>query len=254
MESMEEMILSTRELTKYYGERAVVAELDLDIRRGEIFGILGPDGAGKTTIILMLLGLIKPTRGSAFIDGMDCLRDSVGLRSRVGYLPDQAGFYLNMTGRENLRFTGRLNGFGGQDLEEWIEELLERVGMTGAGDQKVRTYSRGMKQRLGIADVLIKDPEVVIMDEPVLGINPESIRGLTELIRCLSEVDGRTVLILSHQPHQIQQLCHRVGIFVGGRLMAWGGIDELARQAQAESSDLDEIYRKYFEKGSENCE
>ena len=115
------------------------------------------------------------------------------------------------------------------------------------------TYSRGMKQRLGIADVLIKDPEVVIMDEPTLGIDPEGMRELTELIRCLSEVDGRTVLISSHQLHQIQQLCHRVGLFVGGRLMAWGEIDELARQVQAESGDLDEIYRKYFEKEGEDC-
>lgn len=250
---MEDMILSTRGLTKYYGERAVVAELDLDIRRGEIFGLLGPNGAGKTTTILMLLGLVRPTCGSAFIDGMDCLRDSVGIRSRVGYLPDQAGFYPDMTGRENLRFTGQLNGFDGWELEEWIEELLERVGMSGAGDQKVGTYSRGMKQRLGIADVLIKDPEVVIMDEPTLGIDPEGMRELTELIRCLSEVDGRTVLISSHQLHQIQQLCHRVGLFVGGRLMAWGEIDELARQVQAESGNLDEIYRKYFEKEGEDC-
>lgn len=187
----------------------------------------------------MLLGLVRPTHGSAFIDGMDCLRDSVGIRSRVGYLPDQAGFYPDMTGRENLRFTGQLNGFDGWELEEWIEGLLERVGMTSAGDQKVGTYSRGMKQRLGITYVLIKDPE--------------GMRKLTELIRCLSEVDGRTVLISSHQLHQIQQLCHRVGLFVGGRLMAWGEIDELARQVQAESGDLDEIYRKYFEKEGEDC-
>ena len=138
----------------------------------------------------------------------------------VGYLPDNVGFYSDMTGRENLRFTGQLNGLPGKVIEERIDDLLQKVGMTEAADQKTGTYSRGMKQRLGIADVLMKDPKVVIMDEPTLGIDPEGMRELMFLIRSLAEEDGRTILISSHQLYQIQQVCDRVGLFVEGQLIA----------------------------------
>ena len=186
MDQMERIIIHTEGLTKCYGEKTAVSELNLDIRKGEIFGLLGPNGAGKTTTILMLLGLTEPTSGTASINGRDCTRDPIGIKTMVGYLPDQMGFYADMTGRENLRFTGRLNGLKGTLLEERIDSLLERVRMTEAADKKTGTYSRGMKQRLGIADVLMKDPQVVIMDEPTLGIDPEGMRELTDLIRRLS--------------------------------------------------------------------
>ena len=139
-----------------------------------------------------------------------------------------------MTGRENLRFTGQLNGLPGDVTDRRIEELLEKVGMTEAADQKAGTYSRGMRQRLGIADVLMKDPKVVIMDEPTLGIDPEGMRELMTLIRGLAEDDKRTILISSHQLYQIQQICDRVGLFVEGRLIACGRIDELAGQIRRE--------------------
>lgn len=139
-----------------------------------------------------------------------------------------------MTGRENLRFTGRLNGLSEETIEARIDELLEKTGMTYAADQKTGTYSRGMKQRLGIADVLMKDPQVIIMDEPTLGIDPEGMRELMTLIRRLAEEDGRTILISSHQLYQIQQICDRVGLFVGGNLIACGRIDELAAQTMAD--------------------
>ena len=135
-----------------------------------------------------------------------------------------------MTGRQNLRFTGRLNGLDGEELEKRIDTLLERVGMTQAADKRTATYSKGMRQRLGIADVLIKDPEVIIMDEPTLGIDPEGMRELLNLMRELSEQDGRTLLISSHQLHQIQQVCDRVGIFVDGKLIACGNLKELEQQ------------------------
>lgn len=231
-------IIYTRNLTKCYGERTVVHQLNLDIARGEIFGLLGPNGAGKTTTILMLLGMTEITDGEAYIDGMDCERNPIGIKTIVGYLPDQMGFYPDMTGRENLRFTGRLNGLSGRNLEERIEGLLERVGMTEAADKKAGTYSRGMKQRLGIADVLMKDPRVVIMDEPTLGIDPEGIRELTGLIRRLAKEDGRTILISSHQLYQIQQVCDRVGLFVDGSMIACGKIDELAAQVADEGTYL----------------
>lgn len=229
---MERVIIETRNLTKQYGDKTAVNQLNLTVRRGEIFGLLGPNGAGKTTTILMLLGLTEPTDGQAFIDGRDCTREPIDVKRMVGYMPDNVGFYSDMTGRENLRFTGKLNGLPDDVLEERIERLLKRVGMEDAADQKAGTYSRGMRQRLGIADVLMKDPQVIIMDEPTLGIDPEGMRELLELMKELSQKDGRTLLISSHQLYQIQQICDRVGIFVDGNLIACGEIEELAQQVQ----------------------
>ena len=234
-------IIETRGLTKQYEGVTAVDGLDLAIGRGEVFGLLGPNGAGKTTTTLMLLGLTEPTGGVATIDGFDCTRQPIEVKRRVGYLPDSVGFYPDMTGRENLRFTGRLNGLEGPALEERIDRLLERVGMAEAADRRAGTYSRGMKQRLGIADVLMKDPSVIIMDEPTLGIDPEGMRELLSLIRELSAKDGRTVLISSHQLYQVQQVCDRVGIFVKGRLVACGRIEDLGRQLQAEGGSLIEL-------------
>lgn len=230
----ETYIIRTEGLTKLYGEKKAVDNLNLEIRKGEIFGLLGPNGAGKTTTTLMLLGLTEPSEGQAWIDGKDCTRDPIAIKRMVGYLPDNVGFYADMTGRENLRFTGQLNGLPRDLAEARIDDLLEKVGMTEAADQKTGTYSRGMRQRLGIADVLMKDPGVVIMDEPTLGIDPEGMRELMDLIRALAVEEGRTILISSHQLYQIQQICDRVGLFVNGRLIACGRIDELAAQTSQE--------------------
>lgn len=230
----EDVIIRTEGLTKRYGDKTAVSDLNLEIHKGEIFGLLGPNGAGKTTTTLMLLGLTEPTEGKAWIGEKDCTRQSIEVKRMVGYLPDNVGFYSDMTGRENLRYTGRLNGLPEKVISERIESLLEKVGMTYAADKKTGTYSRGMKQRLGIADVLMKDPKVIIMDEPTLGIDPEGMHQLMQLIRQLAEEDGRTILISSHQLYQIQQICDRVGLFVEGKLIACGRIEELARQIQQE--------------------
>lgn len=229
-----ETIIRTTGLTKRYEDVTAVDHLNLSIRQGEIFGLLGPNGAGKTTTTLMLLGLTEPTSGKAEIDGRDCTRDPISVKRIVGYLPDNIGFYPDMTGRENLIFNGRLNGLDQASCEIRAAALLERVGMTEAADRKAGGYSRGMRQRLGVADVLMKDPKIIIMDEPTLGIDPEGMRELIALIRDLSVKDGRTILISSHQLYQIQQICDRVGIFVKGRLIACGRIEELGRQLQNE--------------------
>ena len=231
---MDTMIIRTEDLTKAYGTKTAVNHLDLEIRRGEIFGLLGPNGAGKTTTILMLLGLTEPTQGMALIDGYDCTRQSMQVKRITGYMPDNVGFYSDMTGRENLRFTARLNGIPEKEINPLIGSLLEKVGMTHAADQKTGTYSKGMRQRLGIADVLIKDPEVIIMDEPTAGLDPEGMREFLSLIKQLSVQDGKTILVSSHQLYQIQQICDRVGIFVDGSLIACGGIDELGSQIAAQ--------------------
>ena len=236
-----ENIIQTSHLTKRYGAKIAVNDLNLSIRKGEVFGLLGPNGAGKTTTILMLLGLTEPTAGRATIAGCDCTRNPLEVKSIVGYLPDNVGFYTDMTGRQNLRFTGRLNGLGGKELEDRIDALLERVGMTEAADKKTGTYSKGMRQRLGIADVLIKDPQVIIMDEPTLGIDPEGMRELLNIIRDLSVKDGRTVLISSHQLQQIQQVCDRVGIYVEGTLVACGTLAELEAHIQKNGTYLLEV-------------
>lgn len=231
---MSDNMIQTVGLTKCYGDKTAVNQLNLSIRKGEVFGLLGPNGAGKTTTTLMLLGLTEPTEGFAVIGGKDCTRDPIGVKRLVGYLPDNVGFYGDMTGRENLYFTGKLNGLADEVIRKRTEELLERVGMTEAADYKTKTYSRGMKQRLGIADVLIKDPEIIIMDEPTLGIDPQGMRDLLSLIRELSEKDGRTILLSSHQLYQVQQICDRVGIFVNGSLIACGTISELGRRMERE--------------------
>lgn len=233
---MKETIIQTSGLTKTYGDKTAVDHLDLEIQAGEVFGLLGPNGAGKTTTTLLLLGLTEPTEGNAWIAGKDCTRDPIGVKRMVGYLPDNVGFYSDMTGRENLYFTGRLNGLGEEELAARAETLLERVGMTEAADRKAGTYSRGMRQRLGIADVLMKDPQIIIMDEPTLGIDPQGMRELLKLIRELAEKDKRTLLISSHQLYQIQQVCDRVGIFVEGRLIACGKIQELGQQIEKEGN------------------
>ncbi len=194
---MEQAIIQTKNLTKKYGSKTAVNSLNLQIRQGEIFGLLGPNGAGKTTTILMFWGLTEPTSGNAAILGLNCTREAVKIKRAVGYLPDNVGFYPDMTGRQNLLFTGKLNGLCSNEAETRAEALLARVGMNDAADQRTRTYSKGMKQRLGIADVLMKDPQIIIMDEPTLGIDPEGMRELLQLMLQLSREDGRTLLISS---------------------------------------------------------
>ena len=233
-EGLHEIIIRTSELVKQYGDVTAVDHLNLEIHKGEVFGLLGPNGAGKTTTTLMLLGLTDPTSGTAEISGLDCTRDALAVKKIVGYLPDNVGFYPDMSGRENLIFSGMMNGLTRKEAEERASGLLERVGMTYAADRKTGTYSRGMRQRLGIADVLMKDPEIIIMDEPTLGIDPSGMRELTALIRELSVKDGRTILISSHELYQIQEISDRVGIFVKGRMIACERIDELGQQLQNE--------------------
>jgi ABC-2 type transport system ATP-binding protein len=218
--------IRTKELTKLYGERAVVDHLDLDIPPGEIFGLLGPNGAGKTTTILMLLGLIEPSSGELEILGRDPRRHPLEVKRMVGFLPDAVGFYDTMTGRENLRFTARLNGV--DDPEPRLDELLEQVGLTAAADQPAGEYSRGMKQRLGLADALVKGPSVLILDEPTTAIDPEGVADMLSLIRHLATDDNVTVLLSSHLLHQVQAVCDRVAIFVNGVVVAQGPPHELA--------------------------
>jgi ABC-2 type transport system ATP-binding protein len=222
------MAIQAKGLTKRYVERTVVDRVELAVPYGEVFGLLGPNGAGKTTTILMLLGLTERSGGKVRVAGVDPARDALTVRSTVGYLPDAVGFYDDLTGRQNLRYTARLNRIPKGDIEPRIDDLLVDVGLTEAADTKVGTYSRGMKQRLGIADALVKDPTIVILDEPTAAIDPEGAFQIQRLIRNLADERSITVLVSSHLLHQMQQVCDRVAIFVNGSIVAQGRPEELA--------------------------
>ena len=227
---MGEPIIELTDLTKKYGEYTAVDHLTLTVNRGEIFGLLGPNGAGKSTTILMMLGLSEPTSGKVRVCNIDSTRQPIQVKKKVGYLPDDVGFYEDRSGLDNLMYTARLNRMSERQAREKAERLLERVGLSDAAEKKAGTYSRGMRQRLGLADVLIKDPEVIILDEPTLGIDPKGVNELLALIQKLSRDDGITVLLSSHHLHQVQQICDRVGLFVKGKLLAEGNIESLSQQ------------------------
>ncbi|MFD2555119.1 ABC transporter ATP-binding protein [Sphingobacterium tabacisoli] len=227
---MNNPIIKLRGLSKHYKNKIAVDNLSLDINKGEIYGLLGPNGAGKTTTILMLLGLSEPTSGQAHVCGHDATRNPIAVKQKVGYLPDNLGFYGHMTALENLSFIGRLNGLSENEAEIKAIELLDIVGLKNNMHQKTATFSRGMKQRLGLADVLIKKPEVIILDEPTLGIDPSGVKDFLALIKKLNEEQQLTVLLSSHHLHHVQQICDRVGIFVDGKLLANGDIPSLSKQ------------------------
>ncbi len=222
-------LVSARNLTKRYGALTAVDGVHLEIRTGEVFGLLGPNGAGKTTTVLMLLGLSEPDAGTVDVCGLDPARHPLAVKRHVGYLPDSVGFYEHMTGRQNLRYTAELNELSQDEGEDRIEQLLDRVGLADSADRRVREYSRGMRQRLGLADALLKDPLVVILDEPMVGIDPEGVIEMEALIARLARDEGRAVLLTSHVLHQVQRLCDRMAIFVGGRIIAEGSSSDLAR-------------------------
>ncbi|MGK6353255.1 ABC transporter ATP-binding protein [Parapedobacter sp. DT-150] len=226
---MDRSIIDLNGLTKRYGDFVAVDHLDLSISKGEIFGLLGPNGAGKSTTILMMLGLTEPSGGEVRVCGLDATVNPIAVKRRVGYLPDDVGFYDQLSGRENLLYTARLNRLSWAEAERRVDALLQRVGLNDAAEKKAGNYSRGMRQRLGLADVLVKHPEVIILDEPTLGIDPIGVREFLDLIVALSREEQITVLLSSHHLHQVQQVCDRVGIFVAGKLLAQGNLAELSK-------------------------
>jgi len=225
---MKDPIIQLTGLTKSYGKITAVDKLDLQIYPGEIFGLLGPNGAGKTTSILMMLGLTEPTAGTAYVCGYNATRNPIAVKRKVGYLPDNVGFYPDMTALENLCFIARLNGLSGSDAQVSAKDILHVVGLEKEMHKKTGAFSRGMKQRLGLGEVLIKAPEVAILDEPTLGIDPKGVDEFLELIKRLSREHNLTVLLSSHHLHQVQRVCDRVGIFVGGKLLVEGSLEGLS--------------------------
>ncbi|MCJ7666607.1 MAG: ABC transporter ATP-binding protein [Actinobacteria bacterium] len=223
-------IIVAQELTKVYNETTTAVDhLNLKIKEGEIFGLLGPNGAGKSTIILMLLGLTEPTSGNIGVAGFDSTREPLKVKSITGYLPEKVGFYEDMSAYANLAYTAELNRVPYREIPERIDEVLGMVKLVPNKKQLVKTFSKGMKQRLGIADVLVKHPKLVIFDEPTEGLDPKLANQLLQTILDLNREKGITFMLSSHQLNLVQKICPRVGIMSRGKLVGEGSIDDMGR-------------------------
>jgi ABC-2 type transport system ATP-binding protein len=239
-------IIHVKNLTKRYGEFVAVDHVSYEILEGEIFGLLGPNGAGKTTTILLLVGLINPTEGTAIISGYDIIKQPLEARSSIGLLPENAGYYDNLTARQNLSYYADLAQVSRDIARKRIDALLDLVGLNEWKNTRVSAFSRGMRQRLGIAQSLIRDPEILIFDEPTLGIDPEGTRDIRELIRGLSKEQEKTVVLTTHLLHEVNKLCDRVAIMKQGKLIALDTIPNLTRQIKAEEgADFEEVFLRF---------
>jgi ABC-2 type transport system ATP-binding protein len=243
-------IIETRGLMKNYNHKIAVDDLSFEVEPGEVFGFLGPNGAGKTTTLLMLLGLSQPSGGSARVCGLDPVRQAREVKRVVGYLPENVGFYGDLDAVQSLEYIANLNGIMKGEALKRIHEILEIVGLLEEAHKKVAAYSRGMKQRLGIAEVLLKDPTLLFLDEPTQGLDPDGAVRFIEFIQSLSRDRKITVLVSSHNLYQVQKISHRVGIMIAGKMVAEGSIEALAKEKLGvgeERYSLEEIYMKYFQ-------
>ena len=245
-----QIIIEAEGLTKKYDSQVAVNNLNLQVREGEVFGFLGPNGAGKTTTLLMVLGLTEPTSGKIRVFGLDPARDPLRVKEKVGYLPENVGFYDEMDAWQNLLYVARLNRIPDRVSAEKIREVLEIVELLEESrKKKVGAFSKGMRQRLGIAEVLIKEPKVAFLDEPTIGLDPDGTNRMLDLIHSLSREKNITVFFSSHLLDQVEKISDRVGIMIKGNLVAAGPIDVLAKQKLGVDSGhytLQEIYMKYF--------
>lgn len=234
-------VVETENLTKKYGSFTAVDSLNLNIEEGEIFGFLGPNGAGKTTTILMLLGLTEPNSGVARIGGFNSTREPLKVKRICGYIPEHIGFYDDLTALENLAYTARLNGLSDAVINPKIKEVMEIVGLSGVAEHNVKTFSRGMKQRLAIADVLVKTPKVAFLDEPTSGIDPKGVAEMLDLIKKIARENKMTIVLCSHQLAQVERICSRVGIIDKGRMVVEGSLEELSSRATGAGKMLVEL-------------
>ncbi|MBQ03633.1 ABC transporter ATP-binding protein [Candidatus Bathyarchaeota archaeon] len=224
---MVENVIETFDLTKRYGDFTAVESLDMAVQKGEIFGFLGPNGAGKTTTILMLMGLSVPTSGKATVAGYDIIDNSREIRSVASVLPEYSSLYGELTAAQNLEYVGKLNDLTKDIREERIGEMLKIVGMSDWADEKYEKFSRGMKQRVGIAATLVKQPKLVFLDEPTLGLDPVATKEVRELIIRLNKEQGLTVVLTSHMLNEVQMTCDRVGIINKGKLIVMETLENL---------------------------
>jgi ABC-2 type transport system ATP-binding protein len=231
-----EVALRAEHLAKRYGARQAVVDASFTLRKGEVFGFLGPNGAGKTTTIRMLVGLIRPTSGKVTVGGFDLLREREAALHRLGCIVESPDFYEYLTGRENLQHFARM--IDGQASSR-IEPLADMLRVRERLDDRVRTYSLGMRQRLGIAQALLGDPAVLVLDEPANGLDPAGIRELRELLRRLADERGLAVFVSSHLLGEIERMCDRLAIVHRGRVLAEGGMAELTASGRR---PLEEVF------------
>ena len=222
-------VIVAESLSKRYGSASAVDQISFNIRKGEVFGLLGPNGAGKTTTILMLLGLTEISAGRVSVLGYDPARQPLQVKRRVGYLPDSVGFYDHLTAVENLAYTAKLMGLSLKERTQRIADALERVRLSDVAHKRVATFSRGMRQRLGLAEIIVKKAEIAILDEPTSGLDPQATLEFLDLIREL-KAEGITVLLSSHLLDQVQRICDRVALFQSGRIVLLGSVAELSVQ------------------------
>jgi len=249
MSNHSQIIVETQELTKVYESQTAVDHVSFQVTEGEIFGLLGPNGAGKTTILLMLLGLTEPTSGQAKVLGIDPTRDSIKVKRYIGYMPENMGFYNDLNAIQTLKFVAELNGIPREEASWRITNALTVVGLEGEEKKRVGAYSRGMRQRLGLAELLVKKPKLAFLDEPTLGLDPEATINMIELIEKLTRQEGMTVILSSHYLEMVQKLCNRIGIMIKGKMVAIGSMDELATEKFGvgdEEYTLEDIYMRYF--------
>ena len=241
MELSAQPVVETVDLTKTYDNTTVVDRLNLRIEEGEIFGFLGPNGAGKTTTILMLLGLTEPTSGMAHIGGYNSTKEPLKVKRISGYVPERVGFYEDLTAYSNLAYTARLNGLSEELTRKRIGEMLDVVGLSEVANRNVGTFSRGMEQRLAIADILIKMPRVAFLDEPTSGIDPEGVKEMLDLISRIAREQRMTVVMSSHQLPYVQRICSRVGIIAKGKMVVEGSLEQLGREILAGGQFIIEV-------------
>jgi ABC-2 type transport system ATP-binding protein len=216
---MSEPILSCDGLRKVYGEHEAVKGVSLQIARGEVFGLLGPNGAGKTTTISMLTGLLEPTDGTITVDGMDVKRHTNEVKSKLGLVPQELALYPTLSARQNLLFFGRIYGLKGKELQHRVDEVLEMIGLTERANDAIEEYSGGMKRRVNIGAGLLHRPEVLFLDEPTVGVDPQSRNAIFESVEALNR-SGMSVIYTTHYMEEAQRLCHRVAIVDSGELIA----------------------------------
>ncbi len=234
-------MISLSNVNKRYGKFEAVRSLNLDIPRGELFGFLGPNGAGKTTTLRMIAGILAPTSGTIKIGGVDIVRDPLAAKAKLGYIPDRPFVYDKLTGAEFLRFTAALYGQDGKVVEERIGELLELFELTRWRDELTESYSHGMRQKLIISSAFVHRPEVIVVDEPMIGLDPRSARVLRTLFRRFV-AKGGTILMSTHTLEIVEGFCDRIGIIRQGELSACGTLDELRAEAATDGAGLEELF------------
>jgi len=240
-------VIETAQLTKLYGDKRAVDRLTLRTEPGEVMGFLGPNGSGKTTTIRLLMGLLRPTEGSASIRGRDCHRDAVALKREVGYLPDEPFLYPYLSGYESLELVAGLHGFTAAEARSRARASAETFGLGDAAGAFTVTYSHGMKKRLALAMALIHEPQVLIMDEPTNGLDPKGAREMRDTIARLA-AGGRTVFLSTHLLEAAERICHRVAIIRNGVLQAVGTPSELrARYAATPETSLEDLFLRVTE-------